>query len=82
MNEGVSSEARSEGRRFLIPGRVLVCGIILAFLGLLGWGLMKAQAGPRESGPAPDFALVTFEGQEVTLSDLRGQVVAINFWAS
>lgn len=32
--------------------------------------------------PAPDFNLTTFEGQEITLANLRGKVIVINFWAS
>lgn len=32
--------------------------------------------------PAPDFSLSTLEGQIVTLSALRGQVVFLNFWAT
>ncbi len=32
--------------------------------------------------PAPDFALRTFSGQTVSLKDLRGKRVLINFWAS
>ena len=31
---------------------------------------------------APDFALPTPDGQEITLSSLRGQYVMIDFWAS
>lgn len=34
------------------------------------------------SGPAPDFALTTLDGEKVKLSDLKGHVVMINFWAS
>ncbi|HPT82970.1 MAG TPA: TlpA disulfide reductase family protein [Limnochordia bacterium] len=30
----------------------------------------------------PDFALVTAQGETVRLSDLRGQVVVLNFWAT
>jgi len=48
----------------------------------LAWGLKKAQAGPVDSGLAPDFSLTGFDGRTVTLSELRGQVVIINFWAS
>lgn len=32
--------------------------------------------------PAPDFALPSRDGGEVRLSELRGQVVMINFWAT
>lgn len=63
-------------------GRVTAFAVVLGLLALLGWGLVKAQAGPRDSGVAPDFSLTTFDGEVITLSELRGQVVVINFWAS
>jgi cytochrome c biogenesis protein CcmG, thiol:disulfide interchange protein DsbE len=56
--------------------------LLLSLLGLLGWGLQNANAGPVESGPAPDFSLTSFDGSTIRLSELRGQVVVINFWAS
>jgi cytochrome c biogenesis protein CcmG/thiol:disulfide interchange protein DsbE len=56
--------------------------MVLALLSLLGWGLVRARNGPVDSGVALDFTLVGFDGRQVTLSDLRGRVVAINFWAS
>lgn len=31
---------------------------------------------------APDFTLKNRQGEDVTLSDLRGQVVLVNFWAT
>lgn len=33
-------------------------------------------------GPAPDFELETLEGPPLRLSELRGQVVFVNFWAT
>jgi len=63
-------------------GIVLTFAFVLALLGLLAWGLAKAQKGPVDNGPAPDFTLQGFDGRTVTLSELRGQVVVINFWAS
>ncbi len=32
--------------------------------------------------PAPDFQVTRFNGDTLRLSDLRGQVVVLNFWAS
>jgi len=37
---------------------------------------------PAKGSPAPDFELLTAEGELITLGDLRGQVVWINFWAT
>jgi peroxiredoxin len=37
---------------------------------------------PREGFSAPDFTLETLAGEQVALSDLRGKVVLVNFWAS
>lgn len=63
-------------------GIILIFAVILAFLGLLAWGLNQAQAGPRDKGVAPDFTITSFDGRQATLSDPRGRVVIINFWAS
>lgn len=32
--------------------------------------------------PAPDFTLKTLDGEQVTLSELRGNVVVLDFWAT
>ncbi len=37
---------------------------------------------PREGFSAPDFTLDLLGGGGITLSDLRGQVVMVNLWAS
>lgn len=37
---------------------------------------------PQQGFPAPDFELKTFEGETVKLSDLRGQAVLVNLWAT
>jgi thiol-disulfide isomerase/thioredoxin len=40
---------------------------------------------PKEqplSGLAPDFTLKTFAGQKITLSQLKGKVVLLDFWAT
>lgn len=37
---------------------------------------------PREGFSAPDFTLDLLSGSQISLSDLRGQVVMVNLWAS
>lgn len=63
-------------------GRLMAYALVLGLLALMGWGIVQAATGPVDSGQAPDFSLTTFQGETVTLSKLRGQVVVINFWAS
>ena len=65
--------------------------IVIVAVALLGGGwtwLARAPEGlsdvasPVAGRPAPDFTLQTVAGETVTLSDLRGQVVVLNFWAT
>jgi peroxiredoxin len=53
---------------------------------LLSIVLLAAAATSVTAGgssmPAPDFALPARDGGELRLSELRGQVVMINFWAT
>jgi peroxiredoxin len=44
--------------------------------------LASDTAAPQEGQPAPDFTLRTLDGGEIRLSELRGQVVLLNFWAT
>ena len=37
---------------------------------------------PREGFLAPDFTLDTLDGNQITLSELRGKVVVVNLWTS
>jgi cytochrome c biogenesis protein CcmG/thiol:disulfide interchange protein DsbE len=42
----------------------------------------SAVPSPREGFLAPDFTVDRLDGGGITLSDLRGQVVLLNLWAS
>ncbi len=84
-NESIeeAAPARSPIRRFI------VLGVLVAFIAILGVGLFSANQSQPQSGPAPDFTLTLFDGYQgnvgkptVSLSELRGKVVLINFWAS
>ncbi len=62
-----------DGRRFvLVPVDPALAAISR---GRPGIGL-----GPGE--PAPDFSLTTIDGNKLSLSDYRGKVVLIDFWAT
>lgn len=42
----------------------------------------KLKESPEEGFLAPDFSLLDLGGKSVTLSDFRGRVVLLNFWAT
>jgi cytochrome c biogenesis protein CcmG/thiol:disulfide interchange protein DsbE len=56
--------------------------LALSVLALLAYGVIAKRKEPLGEGPTPDFTLSLFDGGQITLSDVRGQVVVINVWAS
>lgn len=66
--------------------------IIIAVIVLLpSCGNRSAKGGASQSDsttlvkvgdPAPDFSVALFDGSHLTLSELRGKVVLLNFWAT
>lgn len=72
---------------------LLVLATVLGLTGILHAHLTDARQEPeavlvRHFGaqvvdrPAPDFTVVKADGTKVKLSQLRGQVVFVNFWAT
>jgi cytochrome c biogenesis protein CcmG, thiol:disulfide interchange protein DsbE len=65
--------------------RLIIYGIVaLCLLGLYVAGRRSAQKPkPTASGNlAPDFTLTDLDGHKLTLSDYRGKVVLLDFWAT
>lgn len=69
--------------------QLLIWAGLLGLLALVAVGLLKAQRPIiRIGSEIPDFTLPLYSGyeylgsSEVGLSDLRGKVVVVNFWAS
>ncbi|QYK50532.1 MAG: TlpA family protein disulfide reductase [Anaerolineales bacterium] len=55
---------------------LLACGLLLS--------ACSALSGPQPvvGSQAPEFVLPNLDGEQVRLSDLRGQRVLLNFWAT
>lgn len=86
--ENIESPEKSK-RRVSIFGRNFSVGALAAWIGvfallaLLAFGMLRNQEGPVRVGETvPDFTLTTFEGEQISLADLKDKVVVLNFWAS
>jgi len=63
---------------------LLALGLVWIFANRVSSDRLMAGALPQpyEGFPAPDIELATVDGTMVKLSDLRGQPIILNFWAS
>ncbi len=59
------------------PGAVRMAIVAVALLFASG-----TKAAPKVGTPAAEFHIVLLNGIRVSLSDLRGQIVLLNFWAT
>lgn len=86
----LTTEATKNSRRGVpLWAQVLIWGLLAGFLVIMGIGVTRAQQGTVQPGyQVPDFSLTLFSGyeyngqSEIRISELRGKVVFINFWAS
>ncbi|MFT5142980.1 MAG: peroxiredoxin [Rhodothermales bacterium] len=74
-----------------MSGKIRLAGVVLAgiamFALLVDWDGDKVDvmSGYWQDGrmqPAPDFTLPALGGGELSLSDYRGKIVVLNFWAT
>ena len=65
----------------LIVGTLLLVGLVA----IMGVNLQRVESVDLQGNMAPDFTLPLFDQfdqDRIALTDLRGQVVVVNFWAS
>lgn len=63
-------------KRAVLPlalGAVILVGVVT---------LLQTQQRSRVGFPAPNFRLPTLEGRTIELSDYKGKLVFLNFWAT
>jgi cytochrome c biogenesis protein CcmG/thiol:disulfide interchange protein DsbE len=78
-DDNTPMESAGSGIRW---GRIAIWVAVALVLLFVALGLINAFATQPQEGRAPDFTLDTYSGETYTLSELRGQVVVVNFWAS
>ena len=64
---------------------VIASGIVIFFVWLLAYGFTRDARfiqSPLIGRQAPGFTLTLFDGGTLSLKDLRGKAVLVNFWAS
>lgn len=57
--------------------------VIFASVALLFYLIVGREPGPQKLlGPAPNFSFPDLNGKSISLSDYKGQVVLLDFWAT
>lgn len=78
-------------RRVKLASQAAAVLVVASLVALLGWRVAQQEEGRSLSGalaagkrpPAPSFTLDSLDGDgTISLSDYRGKVVVLNFWAS
>ncbi|MEL6406787.1 MAG: TlpA disulfide reductase family protein [Chloroflexota bacterium] len=68
---------------FFTPANIFLMTAVIVFVSVMGIQLFNQNQGrPLPGDRAPSFAVTTYDGEEITLDSLEGQIVVLNLWAS
>lgn len=77
-----NAEKKAAPRRINPLALIGLAVVVLLLVFAFGMKLLKDNLSQVDSGIAPDFTIKTYNGSSFKLSDYRGKVVVVNFWAS
>ena len=60
--------------------RVILC--LIAVIGWVVYGAGRSAPPGSDFGPAPDITVRSLQGEKISLSDFKGKVVLVDFWAT
>ncbi|MBI4522607.1 MAG: TlpA family protein disulfide reductase [Deltaproteobacteria bacterium] len=64
---------------------LITMAVLLPLIGILAYGFSRDPryiTSPLIGRTAPPFTVTLFEGQKLSLNDMRGKAIFVNFWAS
>ena len=65
-----------------VSGIIIATVVLLAFVAIGIYSSSPAPASKRVGKAAPAITFTTIDGKKIALSDLKGKVVLLNFWAT
>lgn len=85
----MARKKKSNGQLWVMLALIVIIIAVIVLLPSCGNRSAKGGASQNDSttlvkvgDPAPDFSVALFDGSHLTLSELRGKVVLLNFWAT
>jgi cytochrome c biogenesis protein CcmG/thiol:disulfide interchange protein DsbE len=81
MTEQSQQEAAQPAKSNKLVVTLIAIGVLVAVFGIV-WLQSSKYEPPKIGKVAPDFALVDLDEKPIRLSDFRGKVVFLNFWAT
>ena len=85
----MARKKKTNGQLWVMLALIVIIIAVIFLLPSCGNRSAKGSASQSDSttlgkggDPAPDFSVALFDGSHLTLSELRGKVVLLNFWAT